>query len=159
MGNYTGSNGFYAQVKLANAEQLAAFFNRLQYALDMSDLHCTIMYSLSALQIDPDRAQAEANAHAQDLHEAVITGFDFWEGHDGAGYFVACLDCESLKTRHRVWRHMGAKPTYEEYTPHITLVKGQDAYRYANRLTSFNKACGGHINVTLSRETIADLSQ
>jgi len=86
---------------------------------DAQKLHCTVMYSKVAPTTVP---QCRSRA----TYEATISKVEHWSGHDDAGYVVAHLDCPLLHKEHARLRNLGCKPTFDDYTPHMTLFSGID---------------------------------
>jgi hypothetical protein len=78
-------------------------------------LHCTVIYSATARPTDyiadPFRKLIGTLSH-----------FEFWDGHDNSGYVVAKLVSPDLKERNRYWTERGAVHSFEDFTPHVTLL-------------------------------------
>lgn len=126
--HYTGTSGLYVRVQPLHG--MKPFFNSVRDALEQEgielcnplDLHCTLMYS-------PDHSP-----HTVDVcnvlnrppfeYTAWSINLDFWEGHDNKGYLVLKLLCPDLVDRHGEYRAIGARPTFDDYTPHITIADG-----------------------------------
>lgn len=163
---YTGDNGFYCSVDIRQPQlqPLVQLFKRA-VGFDMPlnpdqdiGLHCTVMYSKQALSVDPDLAN-KANARVKDLiMRGRVTKFDYWDGHNDKGYFVAKLDSPDLQARHNLWKSMGAVPTFDPYEAHMTIVDGPDAKVLAKQLDMLNQALAASAPITLLlvNEVIAD---
>ena len=166
---YTGANGFYAAVTIRRPELVPLqnlFRNAVGFEMPLNEnqdigLHCTVMYSKQALAVTPDIANAQ-NARVRDLiMSATVSGFDYWDGHNDKGYFVAKLYSPDLQTRHNAWKSMGAKPTFDPYEAHVTIVEGADSKVLRDRMVDLNRALavGKTITLRLMAETISDLKK
>lgn len=118
---YTGEVGCYVSVNpdVDSTMKLVDWAQRLGFWLDPvqeAKLHCTVVYSKEgsplSYKIDP-----------QTTYTARLSGFEFWEGHDNAGYLVATLISPALTDRHNYWTSAGADHGFNEYLPHVTLLK------------------------------------
>ena len=83
---------------------------------ELQELHATVMYSRGFLPSDD-------TVHPREEHESVITGLEFWPGHDKSGYVVATLQSTGLQALHKKWLGRGLVHSFEDYQPHVTLVK------------------------------------
>lgn len=98
---------------------------------DIQELHCTIMYAPAGV--------GSSDIRDNDLNPvplpctARVLRFEFWEGHDNAGYLVAVLKSDALNHIHNLWRLRGCIPTFSEYKPHMTIQTPFDAYRGLSR--------------------------
>lgn len=161
---YTGTNGFYSGVSTKDISELTKFFTTVvKETLPCNSdcdigLNCTTMYSLTPLLIKPVLAYQLRDRY-DGVMDGSVTGFDYWDGNDGVGYFVANVDSPQLALIHDVWLRAGAKPTYPEYSPHITLATGEAAKAFQSRLDTLNKQIEayGTLPVTFDRLTITDL--
>lgn len=164
---YTGEHGFYASV--APTQDSVNYFRdwwETMYRYTNHDtpmnetqdigLHCTVMYSHAALQVAPAVAHQK---RATDQFFAQASEFVYWGGHDDEGYFVLQLDSPALRERHEFWRILGAKPTFEEYVPHMTLATGNVAkFYWRAQLNALNKVLKARpLELMFENETINDL--
>ncbi len=123
---YTGTHGFYCQVSVPSEE--ARFIAKLlkQNGLsklvpaDLDGLHCTIMYSKDAIP----KEVVDSNLGSIKAFKAYVQRIESWEGHDKKGYITLKLNSIELNKRHNFWKQAGATHSFEDYTPHITLVTG-----------------------------------
>lgn len=124
---YTGEVGCFVSVEpdVDSRMKLTDWINRLGFELDALEearLHCTVMHSRDSAPLsfstDPS------------TYTARLKGFEFWEGHDNAGYLVATLQSAGLSERHSYWQAVGADHRFGVYQPHVTLkrfVRATDA--------------------------------
>ena len=78
-------------------------------------LHCTVVYSRKAKPV------ALLYPSVTPLRVAG-TEFEYWEGHDKAGYLVLKLDgTRHLNGYHQRWLSAGCVTQFSDYTPHVTL--------------------------------------
>jgi 2'-5' RNA ligase len=93
-----------------------------------------------------------------DVYPANVTGFEYWDGHDGSGYFVVNLSSPELTKRHKVWKAAGAVPTFSDYNPHITLAQGDQAKQYKDLIPVLVAGLvASPISLTLKGEAIDNL--
>src|ERR1044072_9373289 len=97
---YTGDSGLYVSRVLEplSQERLIDFVHKHGLCemdeKDINELHCTIVYSPKGLILpigstfDVDPIPTACSAH--------VISFEFWPGHDDAGYLVACLKSKAL---------------------------------------------------------------
>lgn len=115
---YTGEHGLYSAVEPTpeSVEAITKLCKLAGFEGLEDDLHCTLMYS-------PDATIPEdvALKYSQEDYIADVKGFNWWAGHDNDGYLVLELDSAELSAENNRFRAAGAKPTFEEYRPHITL--------------------------------------
>lgn len=83
---------------------------------ELEELHATVIYSRGHLPHDDQTSPLIE-------HEATITGLEFWPGHDKEGYIVAKLNSPDLCALHQKWLDRGLRHSFEDYEPHVTLVK------------------------------------
>lgn len=163
---YTGNNGFYCSVSIRQPQlrPLVELFQRaVGFAMPLNEdedigLHCTVMYSNTALTVTPEVADS-SNRRVKDLiMKGKVSKFDYWDGHNDKGYLVAKLDSPDLQARHNGWIMMGAKPTFSPYEAHITITTGEDAKILSKLLPQLNRAlaAGAPITLLLLDETIND---
>ena len=120
---YSGKSGFYSWVNVSSDSQkdLLEFFPELKLtAEDVVDLHVTIMYSKVPV---PEKHINENNSmpDARFIQAVKPKEVRWWAGHDGDGYLVLELSPTNLQHMHDKWKKVGAVPTFETFTPHITL--------------------------------------
>lgn len=78
-----------------------------------SSLHCTIIYSRTIVDIQPNHDCSSALVKPRAL--------ELWPVSDGKHVLVITLDCPYLHSRFNEAIAMGATYDYDEYKPHITL--------------------------------------
>lgn len=116
---FNGQAGLYVSRVLDELSSIKLTDFVHKYALaemseeDFQELHCTIIGS-------PDCIVRDLTPVNQPCAARVIR-FEFWEGHDNAGYLVAILQSQALQQIHTLWQARGATHTFEEYQPHITI--------------------------------------
>lgn len=81
---------------------------------DVDKLHCTLSYAKNCFPT--------AGADNCLRFGAKIVGIEFWDGHDNDGYLVVKFDSPDLEARNRFWTSHGLKHSFDDYTPHSTLV-------------------------------------
>lgn len=99
--------------------QLTEWANKLGFFIGSSkaeQLHCTVMYSKKHKPTLIDTSK--------DTFTARLIQFEYWTGSDAVGYLVAVLDSRALTERHYQWSDRGARHSFSDYTPHVTLVSG-----------------------------------
>lgn len=97
-------------------QKLSEFCKRNFGKVDLEDIHCTLMYSEVGI------ARGVALKFSKPRYIAYADYFEYWEGHDKAGYLVLKLRSEELEEEHSRLKVAGCKPTYDIYSPHITIV-------------------------------------
>ena len=166
---YSGTQGFYAAVFPQPGLGFSSLLALIKHVtgLTLADpketrddisWHCTVMYSKSALTCPPTEASSVAARMTGPLM-VNCRNFDYWEGHDNKGYFVAVLDAPDLHRWHEEWEFLGAVPTFDEYKAHITLTVGEDAKKikeFLPKLIASVVARGG-LPIILDNLTIYDL--
>ena len=110
--------GFYASAVPALDQDYVGLVSFAQrYGLPNSGLikdpHITVMYSSTL----PKEPKLQYSIYGN----TVVDHFEYWEGHDKAGYVVAKLNSEPLKTIHQELKQLGCTHSFEEYSAHITL--------------------------------------
>ncbi len=87
----------------------------------LDDYHCTVMHS-------PYRGISEAVARVMVSREpefiAESSGIVWWPGHNNKGYLVLQLFSAALFEFHKRFKRAGARSTFPDYRPHITLAEG-----------------------------------
>ena len=134
-------DGLYASLKLV-PQYGAAIQKRCapicEHPLD-EGLHCTITYSDRPFSGDIDHLP---HLEADKFIPASVKDLEFWEGHDKKGYLVMHLDGEGLHNLQQlVSKH--APHSFDDYTPHTTLFKGDAARSMKNRLPELKKRLVG----------------
>lgn len=129
--NYTGESGFYARA----VPELNDKYRKLCKVLNHSGVnelyeypHVTLVYSKKKLKKALPK-DIELNTTAKCLH------LTYWEGHDKAGYVVLELECPAFKKLNAVFRNLGAEHSFDEYIPHMTVMK--DCGRLTPKLKSY----------------------
>lgn len=154
---YTGTFGFYASVspKPAQALRLLEEFRSAPFKLvDASDLHVTLMYSKVPVPL------ANVDVDTRNTFKAKPLALEYWEGHDKEGYVVLKLKSSQLQERHNFWKSKGAKHSFDEYSPHITI--GKDVGKSTPAITEFIRVANTQIIPKLTpllftNESIEDL--
>lgn len=165
--SYTGEHGFYASVSPTQdsvnyfRDWWETMYRQTNHDAPMNEsqdigLHCTVMYSHAALQVDPAVAYQK---RSPDQLFAQASEFVYWDGHDNDGYFVLQLDSPALHERHELWRLLGAKPAFDDYIPHMTLATGNVAkFYWRAQLNALNKVLKARpFSLVFENETINDL--
>ena len=87
----------------------------------LDDYHCTVMHS-------PYRGISEAVARVMVSREPEFivepNGIVWWPGHNNKGYLVLQLFSAALFEFHKRFKRAGARSTFPDYRPHITLAEG-----------------------------------
>lgn len=110
------SSGAYVSV-MPDAQGLQTLANiavALGVVSDPDEMHCTLSYAKGCT------TKAVANPNLR--FGAKIKGIEYWDGHDNDGYLVVMLYSSDLKNRNRYWTARGLKHSFQDYTPHTTLV-------------------------------------
>lgn len=111
---YTGKSGFYCGFIVKNKDEVKDVCEKHNIEC-MNDLHVTVMYSFSKVS-NPDLPKEFNNN--DDLTASVI-GFDrFGEDKD---VLVVKLESPKLSKLHKHYVEVGAKFTWDEYHPHMTI--------------------------------------
>ena len=85
---------------------------------DVSELHCTVIYSKTVPEDIGDRRPDPSI-----VYKAQAQGVEWWPGHDDAGYCVLRVRCPALVELNAEWVGYGCTRTFGTYLPHITLKK------------------------------------
>jgi hypothetical protein len=109
--------GFYSAVHLdQESYQTLSQFCKRNFPFDLpDDVHCTVMYSTKS--IDP----TDSTKYSKPVYQAYADHFEFWDGHDKSGYLVLKLVSTDLQNEHQRLKKLGCNPTFENYSPHITI--------------------------------------
>ena len=118
--------------------------------VDSSELHCTLSYAKGCF---PKGAKTSKSRQ----FTAVVKGLEFWDGHDNDGYLVVLLESPSLTQRNQYWAAHGLKHSFDDYSPHVTLVSKLD--KTPELITLMDKTARVFINRALvfTNETIEGL--
>lgn len=127
---FSGQSGLYASVVPVYGtrdlwSRLTDTFKKFEVIPEPEDeLHVTLMYSREHA---PDVFHLE-NMFADPLHSihAKPSRLEYWNGHDNDGYVVLHLESEDLHRRHAHYKEIGCTHSFEDYAPHMTVVKGLD---------------------------------
>lgn len=152
---YTGSGG-YVSVLVNFGGELQSLLGLLGTQAIEEDSHITVMYCRGK-SFDANIKELQQANFSQDGH---ITGFEYWDGHDNSGYLVARVSCPGLHDRHQFWKKVGLTHSFDDYTPHITLLRG-DAAKAANvdRLNDLYARMNEPIIFEAYNEVLADISK
>jgi 2'-5' RNA ligase len=132
-----GDGGCYVSVvpDVTTQMVLSEYTARLGFYLNpvqTDNLHVTLITSRLRL---PEMCETDASKS----YVARLQRFEYWEGHDKAGYLVAVLNSPALHSRHSIWSDRGAVHSSDVYRPHVTLVSGlmctQALYKRMMRLS------------------------
>lgn len=109
--------GLYSAVEpdKQSLDTLNKFCNRNFGMNAPDDIHCTVMYSTKNI---PENI---AKQYSKEVYTASPDHFEFWEGHDKTGYLVLKLTSDDLSMEHSRLKCAGCKPTFDNYSPHITI--------------------------------------
>jgi hypothetical protein len=141
---YTGTSGLYVGVpykkstnSIKSLQELFKYELPLESFQDLSELHCTVMYSKTA----PSKESVIKLNKDYPVLFATPIYCQYWEGHDKSGYLVLKLTSNYLQNRHKKYLDIGAVPTFSPYEPHITLAKGFTPDKnFYDTLKSVNKS-------------------
>lgn len=127
--DYTGQNGMYMMVKPQvyneGFQALCSFITeKFPCPVPPSELvenpHITLMWSEKALE---EPAILSLRDSLPEFFEARSKYVEFWPGHDEAGYLTLQLDSPSLSQYHVNISELGAKHSFDEFNPHLTIAK------------------------------------
>jgi len=113
IGRYIGVR-FTPETKKKIAEIVKS--EKIPNPLPPKEYHATVVYS----RLSPVK-NFKVKGNFKNPVEGVITGFKIFESEGGKRCLVATIDCEYLKSRHKLARKLGASHDYDQYIPHITL--------------------------------------
>ncbi len=110
--------GFYSAVHLdTNSHDILSKFCIDNFGVDLpDDVHCTVMYSTKSID------KQDGINYSKPVYQAYVDHFEFWPGHDKAGYLVLKLVSSDLQDEHMRLKRCGCKPTFDNYSPHITII-------------------------------------
>lgn len=118
--DFTGSNGCFSAVTPDSdgVAYIKAVAKAMGYPdIDPDSLHCTVMYSKQA-------PAADTTCDAAKVYKAKVVKIQHWDGHDKKGYLTLGLDSQDLQREHARLQSAGCVPTFEPYSPHVTLYAG-----------------------------------
>lgn len=104
----------------SSRSKIVEIAKRIGYPLtdsEISSIHVTVIYSKHRPDLSTVNLDHEAEFYA------VLTGVEWWPGHDNAGYLVLRIESPQLRALHREWLSYGCTSDYENYTIHMTLKK------------------------------------
>lgn len=137
---YSGQSGLYASVKpIRGFAKLRTRLHELgvEEITPQDDVHCTLIYSRNTaphvVKVGSLLTQGPYNFHATPKE------VKWWAGHDEKGYLVLELESHHLHDRHLNWKELGAKHSFPDYVPHITLASPFEEPKKA-WLNTINKA-------------------
>lgn len=109
--------GLYSAVDLhPESHKLLNDFTIRNFGKDLpKDVHCTVMYSTKSIDNNI------AKQFSKNLYNGYAKKFEYWDGHDNAGYLVLKLESDDLSSEHKRLKENGCKPTFDSYSPHITI--------------------------------------
>jgi 2'-5' RNA ligase len=151
---YSMKNGCYSAVtpdqpsktKLINLARTLGFTK-----FDPEKLHVTLMYSESPIT-NAKVASAEFPAICKEV--------SYWTGHDGKTYVVAKLSGDALFNEHERLKGLGAKHSFDEYSPHVTLdaSEGELSDKLKTAIDEVNASLGRYpMNLMFADQFIGDL--
>jgi hypothetical protein len=115
---FDGSSGLYVSVSptFYSSEKLKGWAKHLfpNVEIDSDKFHCTVMYS----KVCSTKTVTDTKMD----YLAKVSHFEFWDGHDSDGYLVVVLQSPSLVHLHKKWKSLGAVHSFDDYTPHVTLL-------------------------------------
>lgn len=115
--------------------------NRLHLnGVEKQELHCTLMYS-------PDAEGSGYEPKPEVKYTASVVGADFYGGDS----LVLLLHCPALQRRHNYAKSCGLVPTFPNYSPHITIAKGENLDAYLPDLRQL-LANSNQLEFSLSKE-------
>ena len=112
--------------------------------------HVTLMYDRNFTDL------SAVNLITRAVFRGRIDKYEFWDGHDNDGYFVAKIECPQLIQRHQFWRGQGFTHSFDDYTPHVTFGIRQAAHFLRSHMSSQLTSYIGS-PVLLSMESIEDI--
>ena len=135
--------GVYVSVTLMQDSEVA-IFKRLSTIglidkIDLKKLHVTLMYCKN-----PGNMHGiNLNFNAKAEFASKIIDIEFWEGHDKLGYLVAKLDSKQLHHEFRRLTALGLKHSFDDYSPHVTLLTGDSARAAEKKIRKIKNALVG----------------
>lgn len=170
---YSGTSGFYAAVlvdldfgfrSLVALTQSVIGVNIQEEKAaekdpdDLVGFHCTVMYSKFPLTCSPTQAAAVASRMTGPI-TVKVHKYEYWDGHDNEGYLVAQLVAPDLVRWHNAFADLGAKATFDDYIPHVTLLTGDKARGCKDKLLQLNASlvARGGLTMVMTGVQIFDL--
>lgn len=118
--NYDPQRGVYAAAFMTKTSE-RLLRNKLRLN-NRHELHCTLVYSRE-VPIGEEQVQTLMNGLMRDQlpnQKAEVVEVVKWDGHDGA-YVVMKLKSKGLTDIHKRLKKAGAKHSFPDYQPHVTL--------------------------------------
>lgn len=118
---YTATKGVYAcaKPKETDVRGILRAVELLGSPVDPDELrnraHVTLVYSKHQ-----DLSDKNATPDQQPLW-ATVSGVEYWDGHNGAGYVVIKLESPVFNDLNRFFIENGAKHSFDDYCAHMTL--------------------------------------
>lgn len=155
---YSGQSGLYASVRpVRGFSKLRSRLRELgvEDVVSQEDVHCTLIYSRDSaphvVKVGGLLIKGPYNFHATPKQVR------WWSGHDGDGYLVLELDSSNLHDRHLHWKELGAKHSFPEYVPHVTLASPFEEPK-KSWLNNINKALQTEsFNLVFGGEQVEDI--
>lgn len=152
--DYSGNKGLYAYAlpDLSAKTVLSALSRLCGYVVDAEKFHITVMYSKDA--VIPLNSYSDSAGHILS-----IIGVQYFRGHDDKGYLSFVIDSDTLKQQHQNLIDLGAKHSFDDYTPHITIFSGVDEDDVLHQtMDSMNSLLEKNpIDVQFSRVLLSDM--
>jgi hypothetical protein len=160
---YTGKNGFYAWLNVAqdSLEDILKYFSDIKFTTEqLVDLHVTVMYSNTPIPVSCVNENKKM-PDATFIQSVRAKELEFWGGHSGKGFLVLKLDASYIKHLHEKWVKCGAKPTFPEYTPHMTMITPCDDTSTLKKLIEkYNEKLNKEpLQITLIQEQCEDVNE
>lgn len=120
---YTGNSGCYSCVRPDDTSKRAIvnLCERFGLHTDPEELHCTLVYSrekaipMGLIPVTTGRQ-----------FDAICTEVKCFQGHDDAWYVALGLDSEDLAAENKRLIESGAKHSFDDYMPHVTLARVEE---------------------------------
>lgn len=90
------------------------------YLVDPRNLHCTLVYS-EGIKVPDDLAAR--NVDPSQVYWSYPQEFQAWTDHEGNKIIVLTLESSELQEVHEKWLDLGARHSFPDFNPHITLTK------------------------------------
>lgn len=125
---YNGNSGIYIAVEPTH-ESMKKIHDVLltlncPVPLDQfkDEAHMTVVYSRQ--QAIKDLTAVHKFASDNPTINALTTQLEFWEGHDKSGYLVLKMTSALSRMLNGIAINSGAKHSFDDYTPHMTILNG-----------------------------------
>lgn len=165
--NETKIQGLYVNCKLTDQSAADLYLtvakNLPQEILHLAhEYHATICYDRNFVgSFEEANKVAAVVSPSETPRTAIIDDVVWWAGHDNEGYIVLKLKSSALQAIHRKWIDSGAKHSFEDYVPHVTIATGLDnpnetdmKYHFNNLRLHFRK---NPITLTFEPETVTSI--